>query len=59
MRPDGRVVIIVNGRDLRIFVYYVLSINKDGAITTIDEYYDRAFEDGIGMGKYEKIGAKT
>jgi hypothetical protein len=55
VRPDGQVAVKGTGKDFKAHVCMVLKIDEDGLITRIDEYYNRAWDEGIIDEQYKVI----
>jgi hypothetical protein len=55
VRPNGETVIKAHGKEFENHVCFVLEIDDEGLIRTINEYFNRIFEDGVGIEKYQKI----
>lgn len=51
VRPDGKVAVKASGKDFRNHVCMILKI-REGVITRIDEYYNKAWDEGVEEGEY-------
>ena len=52
VRPDGQVVVKATGKDFRCHVCMVVEVDQDGLIRRIDEYYNKAWDDGVREAEY-------
>jgi len=43
------------GRDFKAHVCMVLKIDNDGLITRIDEYYNKAWDEGVPESEYNVV----
>lgn len=55
VRPDGEIAVKGTGKDFRAHVCMVLKIDNSGLITRIDEYYNRAWGEGVQESEYKVV----
>ena len=55
VRPDGELAVKGTGRDFKAHVCMILKIDNDGLITRIDEYYNKAWDQGVQEGEYRIV----
>lgn len=59
VRPDGNVAVKANGEDFVCHVCFVMDIDPENGITKIDEYYSKAWWDGISEREYLVMGVSS
>jgi hypothetical protein len=52
VRPDGEVAVKASGRDYKNHLCLVMKIDDDGKIKRIDEYYNKAWDQGVKEEEY-------
>lgn len=52
MRPDGQVAVKASGNQYDCHVCMVLKIDAKGLIETIDEYYNKRWDEGVAEETY-------
>lgn len=57
VRPDGQVAVKATGKEFETHVCMVMTVEDDGRIRTIHEYYNRAWDDGKHESKYAVMRA--
>ena len=55
VRPNGDVVVKASGKRFENHICFVLNINEEGFITKIQEYYNKAWDNGVHMDKYTRM----
>ena len=52
VRPDGEVVVKGTGKYFKNHVCMIVKVDEDGLITRIDEYYNKAWDEGVQEKEY-------
>ena len=55
VRPNGEIAVKGTGKDFKNHVCMVIKINGDGLVTRIDEYYNKAWDEGVQEDEYTVI----
>ena len=55
VRPDGKIAVKGTGKNFKAHVCMVLKIDDGGLITRIDEYYNRAWDEGVQESEYNVV----
>lgn len=52
VRPDGTVAVKASKKDFVCHVCMIFKIDSDGLIVSIDEYYNKRWDDGVAEEEY-------